>query len=814
MKLLKLKLLIVALFCLVEFGPPVRLWSSVLPRHWTTSLAANKAQETDETTNKTDEKVRMLAGVPATDLLLDTQGKRGLVRFNHKLHEALPTRAPGFAHQAPPNLACTGCHHTTQNILQREQFQKCSNCHKEQGHPDNPVPLARNVRSEEERDIELNSREIYHRLCITCHRDEKTRPERAAQKIPLTCSECHERGAVAPAIVASSLVPPPADDAPTGEGIPRLPITTAVITPVDPPLGYAGASRVEMSNATNEAGMGAADSNAITRPDRWRISFPEDPRLKKGELKNPYRQNVFKGDYPLFGQHNFLVVTLESESVVNARRIPLPSNVSSEQPDSAEFFGRGRQIFGKQNFITSFEFFHGDTSFKPADYRFKFTPVFNLNYLSTQERSIVNVNPVIGRNRFDSYIGFQELFGEVRLGDTTKLLPWLRGKGSQNGKSPHFDSTFIRAGIQQFNSDFRGFIFNDYNLGARLFGQFANNRYNFNGAAFYMLDKDTNSELNTRFFTRLANDRRNEFRNQVVVIANVYRQDTKFKGYTTQFSFHYNDDRPSRVFDQNDFLVRPALIGNVVEHGIKAYYLGVTGDGHIGKMNVNHAFYQVLGRDSFNQIAGRRTSINAQMAAGELSMDRDWLRFKGSVFWASGDQKPFDGKARGFDSILDFTEFAGGKFSFWNSQAVPFLNTGVLLTSPDSLVPSLRSSKTQGQSNFVNPGIFIYNLGLEAELKPKLRGILNLNYLHFHHTEPLSQLLFQPGIRRPIGLDYGVGFLYRPGLTENMIITGGFSSLVPGTGFKDIFSSNCAGQGCGAKPQMLYSVFLKVKFTY
>jgi hypothetical protein len=723
-----------------------------------------------------------LGQTQAADLILNTGGKRGLVRFNHKQHEAFLTRGPGLAHVAPAYLACTGCHHTTQNILKREQFQKCSACHREQGHPDNPVPLAQNVRAEEDQDIELNTREIYHRLCISCHRDEKPRTENAAKKIPVTCSECHDRQAVAPALSVASLEPPPADDAPTGD--------------------------------IEDADIEDKDVNAVLRPDRWRIGFPEDPRIKRGELKNPYRQNVFKGDYPIFGQHNFLVVTLESESAFNARRIPLPSNVSSERPNSAEFFGRGNQVFARQNFITAIEFFHGDTAFKPVDYRFKFTPVFNLNFLNTQERSIVNINPLIGTNRFDSYIGFQELFGEVRLGDTSKLVPWLRGKGTPAGKSPHFDSTFIRTGIQQFNSDFRGFIFSDYNLGTRLFGQFGNNRYNFNAAAFYMLDKDTNSELNTRFFTRLVNGNRNEFRNQLVVIANLYRQDTKFKGYTTQFSFHYNNDRPSRVFDQNDFLVRPALIGNIVEHGIKAYYLGVTGDGHIGKLNVNHAFYQVLGRDSFNQIAGRRTDINAQMAAGELSLDRDWLRFKGSLFWASGDGKPFDGKARGFDSILDFTEFAGGKFSYWNSQALPFLNTGVLLTTPESLLPSLRSSKTQGQANFVNPGILIYNVGLEAELKPKLRGILNLNYLHFHQTEPLSQLLFQPGIRRPIGLDYGVGFLYRPGLTENMIITGGYSSLIPGTGFKDIFSSNCAGQGCGARPQTLYSVFVKLKFTY
>jgi hypothetical protein len=202
------------------------------------------------------------------------------------------------------------------------------------------------------------------------------------------------------------------------------------------------------------------------------------------------------------------------------------------------------------------------------------------------------------------------------------------------------------------------------------------------------------------------------------------------------------------------------------------------------------------------------------MAALELSRDRDWLRYKGSIFWASGDSKPFDGTARGFDTIVDFTEFAGGKNSFWNSQGIPFTNTGVLLTTPDSLLPSLRSSKLEGQSNFVNPGIFVYNVGLEAELTPKLRGILNANYLHFHHTETLSELLFQPDIRKPIGFDYGLGVIFRPLLNENIIFAGGVNSLVPGTGLKDIFSSNCAGQGCGANAKTLYSAFVKLKFVY
>ncbi|HEU4391922.1 MAG TPA: hypothetical protein VFV34_29315, partial [Blastocatellia bacterium] len=566
-------------------------------------------------------------------------------------------------------------------------------------------------------------------------------------------------------------------------------------TPKDPPRGYAGPSTIDTPAQTT--------ADYAERPDRWRIGFPEDPRFQQGSIHNPYRQNALKGDYPVIGQHTFLVLTAESESFFNARRLPVPSDVSSQRPDSEEFFGRGGQTFFRENFVLAADLFNGDTAFRPIDWRVHVAANFNINFLNTQENGIVNIDPRKGANRLDGYVALQEAFGEVRLGDTTRLVPFLRGRGSQDGRSPFFDTTSLRVGIQPFVSDFRGFVFSDTNLGARLFGNYANNRYQFNAAYFYMLEKDTNSELNTP-----------HFRDQTVFIANVFRQDTFVKGYQTQFSFLYDDDRPSRHFDENDFLVRPAFIGTVAPHGIKAAYLGWTGDGHLGRFNITHALYQALGHDSRNQIAGRRTDINAQMAAAEVSVDRDWLRFKGSVFFASGDSKPFDDTARGFDAIVDLPEFAGGKFSFWNSQGIRLTQTGVALVNPDSLLPSLRSSKTEGQPNFVNPGLLLYNVGLESEFTPKLRGIFNLNYLHFHRTEPLEELLFQPGIRNNIGFDYGVGVLYRPLLSENAILAAGFSSLIPGSGFKDIYSSNCAGQGCGAKTSTLYSVFVKFKLTY
>lgn len=196
-------------------------------------------------------------------------------------------------------------------------------------------------------------------------------------------------------------------------------------------------------------------------------------------------------------------------------------------------------------------------------------------------------------------------------------------------------------------------------------------------------------------------------------------------------------------------------------------------------------------------------TINAQMAAAEFSVDRDWARLKASVFYASGDADPRDGRARGFDAIVEQPAFAGGIFSLWNREGIRLTGTGVSLTPPNSLLPSLRSSKEEAQSNFVNPGLLLLNAGADFDLTPKLRGVVNVNYLRFERTEPLELLLFQAPIRHSIGFDYSIGLQYRPPLTENITVTGGASALTPGRGFKDIYTG-----------KTLFSLFGAVRFQF
>ena len=536
--------------------------------------------------------------------------------------------------------------------------------------------------------------------------------------------------------------------------------------------------------------MPSPDQVFRPEPDRWSIPMPDwdrygiggDHPYVKGSKWDPFNRNKLKGDVPIIGKQTFLNLTATSDTFLDGRRLPTPTDVSSARPGTSEFFGNGGQIALDQTFAFSFDLFHGDTSFRPVDWRIRITPVVSLNYLAVQELGVVNVDVTKGTTRLDSHLGLQEAFAEVKLHDL----------------GPNYDFISVRAGIQAFNSDFRGFLFVEEQPGVRFFGNLDSNRWQYNVAYFNFLEKNTNSGLNSM-----------ALRNQQVIIANAYRQDFLFQGYTAQLSVLYNKDDASIHYDENGFLVRPAPIGAVYSngmirpHSVHAAYLGWTGDGHIGPLNLTHAFYQAFGNDSFNAIAGKAVTINAQMAALELSYDKDWFRIKSSVFYASGSANPASSRARGFDSIDDFPEFAGGIFSLWNRESIRLTGSGVTLTPGDSLLPDLRSNKDEGQANFVNPGIFLANVGADFEVTPKLRGFANVNYLRFEHTETLEQILFQSPIHHSIGFDSSIGVRYHPPLTENFSITAGAATLIPGQGLKDIYTG-----------KVMFSLFTDLRFQF
>ncbi|MGV3484554.1 MAG: hypothetical protein ACO1RT_09060 [Planctomycetaceae bacterium] len=533
------------------------------------------------------------------------------------------------------------------------------------------------------------------------------------------------------------------------------------------PYGFAGPTGVQPTE-------GQTSSHFVPVEDRWRLGSVDWDRYGKGHpvmddypgVKgawwDPYNENVLKGDYPIYGQHTFLKLTGRSQTLFEPRQLPTPTTPfeATRAPGQAEFFGDPDSVLTVQNTSLTTELFHGNSSFKPVDWRFRATLIYNMNNLTADELGVINPDVRAGTSRFRQDFVPEEYFAEIKLADT----------------SVYYDFASVRVGSQFFTSDFRGFIFSDTNRGVRLFGTRLSNRDQYNVMWLDQTEKDSNSLLN----------RIDEDRHQNTWIANYYRNDFLYPGHNLNLSFHANHDQPSTEFDRNNFLVRPDPVGVFAEHDVRSYYFGAATNGHIERINVSSAFYYVLGRDDLNPIAGREVDISAYMAALELSYDRDWVRFRTSYFYNSGDSDANDDEATGFDAIFPNPNFAGTEFSYWGRQGIRLF--GVELTNRLSLNPSLKNGKFQGQQNFVNPGLHLYNLGLDADLTPRLRSINNTNFLWFDETSPLETYLFTGNIRNFIGTDISTGIEYRPLLNNNILFLGGLSTLISGDGFKDLFT--------------------------
>lgn len=544
---------------------------------------------------------------------------------------------------------------------------------------------------------------------------------------------------------------------------------------------------------------GAADAltkDEVPHPDRWRVGFPAwergsqtDSPWDKGAWWDPYHQHVLKGDYPIAGtQNTFLVVEAQSVTKFESRKTPTPSGVFTRDAGDEEFFGSSRSRTQEHTLFLTLDLFHGETAFRPVDWRVLVKAAANTNHNVAQENQALFADPSRGRHRDDGFVTLQQAFFETTLASV----------------SPKYDVVQARLGIQQFNSDFRGFIFCDETLGYRLFGNWDDNRWQWNAAWFPRLDKDTNSGLNDLRSAR-----------QDVFVANVFRQDVLelllprwraeawTHGLTSELSFHWLETDPSVLYDANDFLVKPRLVGTVRPTDARVGWVGWTNDGHVDRVNVTSALYRAWGHQDFDEIAGRSVDIGAWLAALELSVDRDWQRFKVFGLWQSGDDDPEDGDAGGFDGIFDNPNFAGGEFGFWNRNAVRLTGSGVGLVQPGSLYNTLRSSKIEGNPAFVNPGLLLLGAGYDAQLTPKLKVVANASYLWFDDVSSVEYVLGQADIDQGIGWDLSVGAIWRPLLTDNVIVRSGVAALVPGPGFRDIYTADT-----------LYSVFVELVLTW
>jgi hypothetical protein len=536
---------------------------------------------------------------------------------------------------------------------------------------------------------------------------------------------------------------------------------------------------------------------SVAVPDRWRIL---DALGRQESVFDPYNTNTLKADKPVFGEDWFINVGAISDTLYQPSRDPIPAaSQPSARPGSGRTVARYGQTFFSQTEIPTLSLIKGDTAFKPPELELRVTPAFNFNHTAVGEPGIININPGAGTVRNDTFAGLQEGFVNYNLRNV----------------SEYFDFDSLRVGIQPFNVDFRGFLFQDNQLGIRLFGDRDANRWQYNLAFFRRLFKDTNSGLN---------DLGQHLRKDNVLVANLYRQDFPVPGFTSQIVYVLNNNNEAETIhhNKNGFLVIPAQIGNRLGYNYNVNYVGINGDGHFGRFNLTGSAYWAFGHQSqnqFNPLPNPGAHINAFFAAAEPSIDFDYLRIRLSGLFQSGDRNPQDGHATGFDSIFENPLFAGSGASYYIRRSLPFVGRSLPLASngriglnqPNALLADLRSSKLEGQSNFVNPGLLLAGIGTDTDILPELRMSTNFNFLRAVEVQPLQFLLPQANITHNLGYDLSVAFTYRPLATQNIIFQVSGAALLPAPGLRAIYTTN---PGLFSGGSFLYAVVVNMILTY
>ena len=210
-------------------------------------------------------------------------------------------------------------------------------------------------------------------------------------------------------------------------------------------------------------------STQLLQPEanRWRLMEPLGSGITgRSPLYDPYSPNVLKGDYPIFGDKYFGAITAVLDAVADFKR-------------NLDYFTTDRirnvpyhehNLLGQFTATAAFEISHGDTVFQPQDWRVRLTPI--IRWRCGDQNAI---DQGCGED-----IRMLEAFGDVKLFEVGN----------------NFDATTARLGLQIFNADFFGLIYNDVQPGARVFSELGRNQFKANIAYFDRLNKEKLSGLN------------------------------------------------------------------------------------------------------------------------------------------------------------------------------------------------------------------------------------------------------------------------------------------------------------------------------
>jgi hypothetical protein len=499
--------------------------------------------------------------------------------------------------------------------------------------------------------------------------------------------------------------------------------------------------------STDVALQGAAPGNEVRSVrTRWRTYNLEGQPQLTYRIHDPYHQNILKADYPIKGDW-FLEMTALNTIVHKSRRNLDFSRVFPNQ----DFISHNS--FYSENLIFGAEFRQHDDTFVPSNFRLQINGVADFRH---------NINAFSDSSDGNAHLF--NAFADVRLMDL----------GHDN-----FDLMFLRAGIQGFKSDFHGLVFNDVGLGGRIFGEAKKNRLRYDFAYFKLFQKNPVSGFID--FGRPSSHQ--------VAIARLTWEDFLVPGWNSEWTFHYNNDHRKIVASSN-------------RAGLDTFYFGASFNGHIGRWVFNPAFFIVTGHADQLEAGGpAQHYVLAWTGLLDVQYPLDFWNLRFGYMYASGDSNPADRRDTGFDAISDGVVLFGGPLSYWVGENIKF-GPGDFVRA-NSLFPSFRG--VNAAANYINPGMHIFNGGVDAILSPRWQTSVNVSYLRFAETGSYTNrvvILDHDG-----AVETNVFVRWKPFLSqlnENIVFDTGFSVLFPLQGVRGAFQSD----------RTVFSTFTAFRFIF
>ena len=461
--------------------------------------------------------------------------------------------------------------------------------------------------------------------------------------------------------------------------------------------------------------------------------------------------------------------------MIEPRTFPIPVGVqTTEQPGSNDVFGKqSTASSSSQTFIAGVALIKGNTAFMPPHIEYRLTLALNVNYVDVGRAARAVRRAVARAPTASTMRSASRKPSSTIISATSPTASISTPSGSASSRS---------------SFDFRGFLFHDQQLGVRLFGNRDNNRFQYNLAAIWRLEKDTNSRPQRHHSRRPRDD--------WIVHANLFRQDFPFVGLTSQASLTYNINRERGEIevDDNGFPVRPALIGNLRARNYDVVYLGYNADGRIGRVNLTASAYAAARLGPEQRLHRPRTrAIQSFFVAAEPSyrLRLDPLPRRRPV------------RERRRRSVSTISSAASTRSSRTRSSPAPTPATGSARPSPSpaaaapsrstaATASSTRCARRRSRASPTSPiPARCCSASAPISTSPRsLRLSANVNHLWFHQTEMLRGAAHRRA--RSAATSAGTSraaAIWRPQATQNLVFRLSGAVLQPGTGFRDLFAN-------------------------